>query len=341
MPKQFKFNLTDLCTAMHYNNYECISGKWYKEGKELRNPRAFIARDGYLELCGSIDKLDSLLEAYNLMYGQVGWWPELPILNEARQILKMPKKDLPDLPIELTLQQKIIIRCLLEQKDNLFIICGAGGSGKSTFLNLIRQIFDNDYVDLSLDQLANPFELATGVTHRLISSTEINTDNLDNGKLKQLVSHEVITVNHKHQEPYQVQTQSQLIFVCNKPPRMDLSDTGLLRRIIYYGMEKPIAKPDPTIATRKFHSYELALIVAECLRLDLTDWKEYFITDTRYYLSKYHSVYRANTNSYPQYRFYCQENGYKALSRANFEEIYDLFTEWGVLNANSKGETNI
>lgn len=340
MFKKLRFDLTQLAEILNTNEYKCIAGKWYHKDTEIPNIRAHLAKNGYLELCGSLDKLDNLIETFELIYGYYAYWPELPVISAAKNILTS-SLEMPKPVIELTRQQKIIIRALLEHKDSLFIICGAGGSGKSTFLNLIRQIFNNDYVDLSLDQLSNPFELATGVTHRLISSTEINTDNLDNGKLKQLVSHETITVNHKHREPYQVQTQSQLIFVCNKPPRMDLSDTGLLRRIIYYGMEQVIAKPDPTIATRKFEFYELAVIVAECLKEDMTNWEKLFERDTHYYLSKYHSVFRANTNWYPQYKEYCKENGYKPLSRANFEEVYELFNDWGVFNATTKGETSL
>ena len=150
MFKKLRFDLTQLAEILNTNEYKCIAGKWYHKDTEIPNIRAHLAKNGYLELCGSLDKLDNLIETFELIYGYYAYWPELPIIGAAKNILTS-SFEMPKPVIELTRQQKIIIRALLEHKDSLFIICGAGGSGKSTFLNLIRQIF-NYLTRLSLQQ---------------------------------------------------------------------------------------------------------------------------------------------------------------------------------------------
>ena len=106
-----------------------------------------------------------------------------------------------------------------------------------------------------------------------------------------------------------------------------------MRRVVYYGMEKKIVSPDLKLAYTTWSHEDLVNIVAHALALDMTDWEKDFEEETRYYITKYNSVYRfRDENKYTFYSDACKLNGYKPFNLDNWEEIRDTLEEWGMLN---------
>lgn len=302
-----------------------ISGKWFYNDTEIRDIRKYMLVSGYAE---SMNELDNIIDMYKVMYGESGVWPDLPIITEAREL-----KNLKPLCYPLNLKQLKIINYLLRHDEEIFfILTGVGGSGKSTFGNIICKIFDNDTASLNLSDLSEDFKLATGINKRLIYSTEINSDEINNGVLKQLFSNEEITVNPKFQTPYKARCQSAFFFNCNKNPRLDLSDTGMLRRILYYSMNEKIKNPDPTLNKKNWRHDDLVNIVAHALQVDMTDWKKDFEAETRLNLIKDNSVYRfRDVKTYADYVDRCKDEGLKPFSKPNWDLVRDLLIEWNFI----------
>ena len=302
-----------------------ISGKWFYNDKEIHDIRKYILVSGYAD---TMNELDNIIDMYKVMYGESGVWPDLPIVAEAREL-----KNLKPLCYPLNLKQLKIINYLLRHDEEIFfILTGVGGSGKSTFGNIICKIFDNDTASLNLSDLSEDFKLATGINKRLIYSTEINSDEINNGVLKQLFSNEEITVNPKFQTPYKARCQSAFFFNCNKNPRLDLSDTGMLRRILYYSMNEKIKNPDPTLNKKNWNHADLVNIVAHALQVDMTDWKKDFEAETRLNLIKDNSVYRfKDVDKYSVYVDKCKEEGLKPFSKPNWDLVRDLLIEWNFI----------
>lgn len=301
-----------------------ISGKWFYAEKEIKDIRKYIYQSNYID---NPNQLDDVIESLILEYGESGNWLPLPIIKEAESI-----KDLEPLCYPLNEKQLIIINYLLRHDEEIFfILTGVGGSGKSTFANIICKIFDNDTAALNLSDLSDDFKLATGIDKRLIYSTEINSDDINNGVLKQLFSNEEITINGKFQKPYKARCQSAFFFNCNRPPRLDLSDTGMLRRILYYSMDEKIKNPNPKLAKMEWNHSQLVNVVAHALRVDMTDWKKKFEKETRYNLVKDNSVYRfIKLDNYDDYAYKCKADGLKPFSKPKWEEIRELLLEWNV-----------
>ena len=299
-----------------------ISGKWFYKEEEIRDIRKYMLVSGYAE---SLHELDEIIDLYKVMYGESGVWPDLPIVAEAKAITKLEPLCYP-----LNIKQLKIINYLLRHDEEIFfILTGVGGSGKSTFGNIICQLFDNDTASLNLSDLGDDFKLATGINHRLIYSTEINSDEINNGVLKQLFSNEEITINPKFQTPYKARCQSAFFFNCNKNPKLDLSDTGMLRRILYYSMDEKIKNPDPTLNKKNWEHKDLVNIVAHALAVDMTNWKDDFTKETRYNLVKDNSVYRfRDVEKYTEYADKCKEEGMKPFSKPNWDLVRDLLKEW-------------
>lgn len=315
---------------------EFISGKWYFRGREILEEDKFFLREENLSVRGlfpSVRELQNTKDFFIAAYGIRGDWKPLPIIKEAKAL-----KALKPLAFPLNENQLIIINYLLRHDEEIFfIITGIGGSGKSTFINIIKQIFDNDYASLSLSDLSDGFKLATGVTHRLICSDEVNSDDLNNANLKQIISGQPITVNPKHEKPYVSRFQSGFIFNCNIPPRLDLSDSGMMRRILYYSMNEKIKNPNPALNRATWERADLVNIVAHALAVDMTNWKDRFQKDTRYYLVKYNSVYLLKDKStYKGYKEGCSEKGYKAYSEIKWLEIRELLTDWGFIKSEDR-----
>ena len=308
-------------------NLEFISGKWFKDKKEIKDIRVRLANLGWFK---NVSKIDETIDMYILLYGTTGLWYDLPIINDA---LKLEKLEPLCYPLN-DKQLKIINYLLRHDEEIFFILTGVGGSGKSTFGNIICQIFENDTASLSLSDLSDPFMLATGVNHRLIYSTEINSDEINNGKLKQLFSNEEITVNPKFEKPYKTRCQSAFFFNCNIVPKLDLCDSGMLRRILYYSMDEKIKNPDPKLNKITWEYKDLVNIVAHALKIDMTDWKKDFEKETRFNLVKNNSVYLLrDKKDYSDYSEACKRKGYRPFSENKFLEIRNLLKEWGLLRA--------
>lgn len=301
-----------------------ISGKWFYDETEIKDIRKYLYKSIYID---NPNQLDDVIQSLILEFGETGTWLPLPIIKEAQSLEKLEPLCYP-----LNEKQLIIINYLLRHDEEIFfILTGVGGSGKSTFANIICKIFDNDTAALNLSDLSDDFKLATGIDKRLIYSTEINSDDINNGVLKQLFSNEEITINGKFEKPYKARCQSAFFFNCNRPPRLDLSDTGMLRRILYYSMDEKIKNPDPKLAKMEWNHEQLVNVVAHALKVDMTDWKKKFEKETRYNLVKDNSVFRfLNLTNYNDYSSRCKEDGLKPFSKPKWEEIRDLLLEWNV-----------
>lgn len=330
-----------------------LSGKWFLYGtkEEIKNPvRYLLSSSLYKDISkrclffGNVKKIDELedwienYKQYPSPYNNdLGIWYAPTVVHKVHS-KSHSENDLKDyvatiklLPYKLTKKEFYLINRLLFHPEDevIYIIYGIGGSGKSTLLNLIKQLFDNDVSPCSIDDLSNEFQLAEACKHRLICSDEINTSNFNNGKLKMLASKQLLNLNPKNKTPYAIKSQSSLIFATNKVPYLDISDSGIIRRICFYSKNKKIANPNPKFQNYIFKEEEL-LAVASFAYVCFEDnnWMSNFTKETHDLLMKNNSVYLAQTNNYDEYRAYCARKGYKPFSENNFFEIKQTFQSW-------------
>lgn len=315
---------------------EFVAGKWFYNEVEILNIRKYAANLDCLKF-KSPSEIDDFIEAFILKEGkEEGRWYDNEIIKAAKE--KDPSTIPGKLAFPLTLKQLKIINVLLfRPEEEVFFICsGVGGSGKSTFGNIVCQLFQNDISATSLRDLTNDFSVAEAVKHRLIYSTELSASDvaeMDNKVIKQLASKEIIYVNPKGTVGYNVKTQSSLLFNCNNEPKVDLTDTGILRRIIYYYRTKKIDNPDLSLKDKKFTKQELIDIAARAYNTDMTDWRKDFEQETHLRLISNNSVYI--TNEYDNYWCYkekCQHIGIRAYSEPKWSDICSLVREWGLDN---------
>ena len=125
-----------------------------------------------------------------------------------------------------------------ESKDlqKLFIFVGDGGTGKSTILKIIRNMFKGycATIDAKSIGLGDSFALETLKNNPLIAiqdDTDLSRME-DNARLNSIISHEPITINEKNKSLYTSKFHTLIFLGSNKEVQITDARSGLLRRIV-------------------------------------------------------------------------------------------------------------
>ena len=146
--------------------------------------------------------------------------------------------------------------------------------------------------------------------------------------LKTLVSKQPVFANPKGLVGYTVKTQSALFYCCNKAPKMDLTDSGVLRRIVYYERNTKIKNPNASLKDKKFTRDELLCFLRNALRYEMNIWFDHFCLETHKYLKSNNTVAMFNATKYESYVDMCRNAGLKPYSEPVWEEIKAVFYDF-------------
>ena len=121
--------------------------------------------------------------------------------------------------------------------QKFIVLYGAAGTGKSTILNIIQQLFEGYYSTFdakSLGSANNSFALEAFKNNPLVAIQHDGDLSRieDNTRLNSLVSHELMSVNEKFKGLYETRFKCFLFMGTNKPVKITDGKSGLLRRLI-------------------------------------------------------------------------------------------------------------
>lgn len=121
--------------------------------------------------------------------------------------------------------------------QKFLVFYGSAGTGKSTVLNVIQQLFEGYYSVFdakALGSSSNSFALESFKTNPLVAiQHDGDLSHIeDNTRLNSLVSHELMTVNEKFRSAYSNRFKAFLFMGTNKPVKITDGRSGLLRRLI-------------------------------------------------------------------------------------------------------------
>lgn len=140
--------------------------------------------------------------------------------------------------------------CLLKKNyfGKFFIFQGDGGTGKSTFQDLIvKMLGEENRARVGIDKMDNDYYLAT-LLSKLVNIDDDAVDGklLENtGRFKSLVSGNEITVRQIFKEPVTFTPYATCMFSCNKLPRIMDKTSGLYRRLVIIELNNKVLNPDP------------------------------------------------------------------------------------------------
>ena len=164
--------------------------------------------------------------------------------------------------------------------QKFMVFYGAAGTGKSTILNIIQDLFDGYYSVFdarALGSSSNSFALEPFKTNPLVAIQHDGDLSKieDNTRLNSLVSHELMTVNEKFKSTYANRFKCFLFMGTNKPVKITDAKSGLIRRLI-----------DVTPTGNKLPSNEYKRLVKQIpFELGPIAWhcREVYLDDPDYY----------------------------------------------------------
>ena len=234
--------------------------------------------------------------------------------------------------------------------QKFMVLYGAAGTGKSTILNVIQQLFDGYYSVFDAKALGssnNSFALEAFKTNPLVAIQHDGDLSKieDNTRLNSLVSHELMTVNEKFKSAYANRFKAFLFMGTNKPVKITDAKSGLIRRLIDVSPTGDKLSPKEYKAAVKQVAFELGPIAYHC--------KEVYLADPGYYdnyipitmLGASNDFYNFVLDSYPifkkedsttlkvaweMYKTYCEEAKvpYAFSQRIFKEELKNYFRDY-------------
>lgn len=164
--------------------------------------------------------------------------------------------------------------------QKFMVFYGAAGTGKSTILNIIQELFNGYYSVFDARALGssnNSFALEPFKTNPLVAIQHDGDLSKieDNTRLNSLVSHELMTVNEKFKSTYANRFKCFLFMGTNKPVKITDAKSGLIRRLIDVS---PTGNKIPQSEYRRLVKqipFELGPIAWHC--------KEVYLEDPDYY----------------------------------------------------------
>ena len=228
--------------------------------------------------------------------------------------------------------------------QKMLFIFGSGGTGKSTIINVLREMIGADnYSAVTLQYLMQERFAKIGLYRKTANfDTDAKPQYLaDGATLKMLTGEDTIHADRKNKEPINFYNYAKLSFAMNElPPMRDFSG-GLKRRMLILEMNKVLTKAIkegypllkimgeiPGIFNRSMEGLRKALsqkdfTISDSMKSSVEKWEKgndvvaLFLEDE---VEIGESFKVPVSDVYPAYKFYCQDSGYKALARNSFNQ---------------------
>lgn len=234
--------------------------------------------------------------------------------------------------------------------QKFMVLYGAAGTGKSTILNIIQQLFEGYYSVFdakALGSASNSFALEAFKSNPLVAIQHDGDLSKieDNTRLNSLVSHEWMTINEKFKSTYTNRFKCFLFMGTNKPVKITDAKSGLIRRLIDVTPSGNKLSAKEYKQTIREVGFELGAIAWHCKEVYLQDPGAYddYIPVTmlgasndfyNYVIDSYHIFKKEDGTTlkaaWEMYKTYCEDAkvAYPMSQRAFKEELKNYFRKF-------------
>lgn len=234
--------------------------------------------------------------------------------------------------------------------QKFMVFYGSAGTGKSTILNIVQQLFEGYYAVFDAKSLGsnnNSFALEAFKSNPLVAIQHDGDLSRieDNTKLNSLVSHEEMTINEKFKSAYTNSFKAFLMMGTNKPVKITDAKSGLIRRLIDVTPTGEKIDADEYADIMSKIPFQLSGIAHHCLEVYLDDPKYYNSYVPTEMLGASNDFYNFISDNYMTfaeakdvplslgweiYKNYCEDSNmpYPLSKRAFREEFKNYFLEF-------------
>ena len=234
--------------------------------------------------------------------------------------------------------------------QKFMVFYGAAGTGKSTVLNIISQLFEGytaAFDAKALGSANDSFALEAFKNNPLVALQHDGDLSRieDNTRLNSLVSHEMMRVNEKFKATYSSRFNAFLFMGTNKPVKITDAKSGLIRRLVDVSPTGEKLSLKDYKALTKQVTFELGAIAFHCKRVFEDDPGRYDDYIPRNMLGASNDFYNFVLDSWTvfkkedgttmkaaweMYKTYCEEAkvNYPYSQRAFKEELKNYFREY-------------
>ena len=234
--------------------------------------------------------------------------------------------------------------------QKFLVFYGSSGTGKSTVLNIIQELFDGYYTMFDAKALGSNnanFSLEPFKNDPLVAIQHDGDLSRieDNTRLNSIVSHEKMTVDAKYSKLYVSKFNAMLFMGTNRPVKITDSKSGIIRRLI------DVNPSGNLIPKRRYNQlmnqikFELGGIAKHCLDVyeeDKSYYDDYIPTsmisatnDMYNFLDEYYFDFSKQDHitlneAWRLYKTYCADSniGYPMMKRVFKEELKTYFNEF-------------
>ena len=235
--------------------------------------------------------------------------------------------------------------------QKFLVFYGPAGSGKSTILNIIQDMFVGYTVVFDAKALGssnNAFATEVFKSNPLVAIQHDGDLSKidDNTKLNSIISHEEITMNEKYKSTYSSRVNAFLFMGTNQPVKITDAKSGIIRRLIDVHPTGSKIEAERYSYLMSLIKFELGAIAYHCLETFNRMGKNYYNsykplemmlqTDVFYnYIEYYFDIFKQQNGislkqAYSLYREFCAETGIdRLLPQYKFrEELRNYFDEF-------------
>ena len=234
--------------------------------------------------------------------------------------------------------------------QKFMVLYGAAGTGKSTILNIVQQLFEGYYSVFDAKALGSGSSQFALEAFRKNPLVAIQHDGdlskiEDNTRLNSLVSHELMSVSEKFKSAYENRFKCFLFMGTNRPVKITDAKSGLLRRLIDVSPSGNKLDPKEYKRVVKQVNFELGAIANHCHEVYLSNPGAYddyipmsmmsasndfynFMLDAYYVFKKEDGT--TLKAAWEMYKAYCEEAkvGYPFSQRNFKEELKNYFYDF-------------
>lgn len=242
--------------------------------------------------------------------------------------------------------------------QKFMVFYGPAGTGKSTILNIIGQLFDGYTTTFDGKALGSSNAAFATEVFKNNPLVAIQHDGDlsridDNTRLNSIISHEHMTMNEKYKASYTARVDAMLFIGSNQPVKISDAKSGIIRRLIDVhptGVRIPQRHYNTLLAQIDF---ELGAIAHQCWQTYLEMGKNYYNgyrplemmlqTDIFFnFIEAHFDIFKSQdsitlSQAYLLYKEYCQESGIERplpqyKMREELRNYFDDFKDRGELN---------